>query len=125
MPSDSESFFSLFDDTTSLLEFGIFLTGGAEQTGTTDLIRTAGAMKAGGTPRSNLSGGLGEHEATPVLILGGAAQGEAIFCGLNPSDEVGFTVLVLTGAAADKGGTEYLYWGPTLDREESTRGFCN
>jgi hypothetical protein len=115
------------------VELGIFLTGGAEQTGTTDLIRTAGAMKAGGTPpRSNLSGGLVEHEGTPVRILGGAATGDDIFCGLNPIDELGPMVLILTGAAAGEGGPKILwklalggYWDLRLGREEYIHGFCN
>ena len=44
------SLLSLSGTTLSWLEVGIFLAGGAEQTGTTDLIRTAGAMKRGRTP---------------------------------------------------------------------------
>jgi hypothetical protein len=124
----------LFSDPPSAAELGIFLTGGAEQTGTTDLIRTAGAMKAGGTPpRSNLSGGLVEHEGTPVRILGGAAPGDGMFCGLNPINELGRTVLILTGAPADEGGRKVLwglplggYWGLRLGREEYIHdGFCN
>lgn len=84
------------------LESGI-LDGGAEQTGTTDLIWTAGAMKlARGIPvLVFIVPGLAEYTGTAVLIVTGAANDGTR--GLNasalgPGDWIG-TVLAVTGAA--------------------------
>lgn len=85
--------------------------------GTTDLIRTAGAIKAGGnSPQLNLFNGLVEHGAE-VLILGGAAPCEAIVWGLTSIDAVGCTFLWELAL----GG----YWGLRFGREESIHGFQN
>ncbi|PON69493.1 hypothetical protein TorRG33x02_259190 [Trema orientale] len=91
----------MFGNVPSGLEPGIFLGGGAEHTGTTDLIRTAGAIKLCLTPPSSaLSGeGLTEHKGVPVLILGGAGICAGEFCGLSPIDNVGPTDLIVTGGA--------------------------
>lgn len=107
---------------TVWLVLGMLLAGGAEQTGTTVLIRTAGAMKLGlGLPNSVLSSvGVAKYEGFPALILGGAGNLVGKLCGLDgldPSEEVGLTVLISTGSAAD-GGLRHL-GGLILG------GFCN
>ena len=117
----------MFGNSLLWLELGIFLAGGAEQTGTTDLIRTAGAMKLGRSPPSSILSGMGaaEDEGIPVLILGGAGILFGKFCGLDPSEEVGLTVLIVTGSAANCGlrliGVLTLggFWGLKLGLQES------
>lgn len=79
-PSESPKSFSMCLATLHhCWSLASLLRGGVEQMGTTDLIRTAGAIKAGGnSPQLNLLNGLVEHGAE-VLILGGAAPCETIF----------------------------------------------
>ena len=94
----------MFGNVPSWLEEpGTFLGGGAEHTGTIDLIRTAGAIKLCLTPPSSiLSGkGLAEHEGVPVLIFCGAGTcvGVGKVCGLKLIEDVGPTVLIVTGGA--------------------------
>ncbi|BAT88009.1 hypothetical protein VIGAN_05143900 [Vigna angularis var. angularis] len=85
LSSGFRSSFSLLLDTSSAM----VLLGGAEQTGTTDLILTAGALNrgVGVLIMPNLSGvdvpGL---SGMPVLNL------DAACCGLEPTDEVGHMV---------------------------------
>lgn len=86
-------------------EPGICLCGGAEQTGTTVRIRTAGARKLGWTLLRFIDSvlGLNEHVGTAGLIVGGA--------GIR-IDAGGFMVLIVTVAAVvDEDGLELLYCG--------------
>lgn len=76
------------------------LLGGAEQTGTTDRILTAGAMNrgVGALIMPNLSEvGMPGLRGVPVLNL------DAACCGLEPTDEVGHMVLTMEDDAAAGG----------------------
>ena len=100
------SFFSLFTDPSSCVD----LLGGAEHTGTTDRIRTAGAMNRGGAPAmSNLSDiGMTEFCGPPALIIGGAAKGTCKCCILDPVEELGPIVLIIEEEDAAGGGLKFL-----------------
>lgn len=95
----------MFGNVPSRVELGIFLGGGAEHTGTTDLIRTAGAIKLCLIPPSSIPSGMGlaEHEGLAVLILGGAGNCDDRFWGLKLIEDVGPMVLIVTGGALDNG----------------------
>ncbi|KAF2287921.1 hypothetical protein GH714_003231 [Hevea brasiliensis] len=102
--SGTVSFFSLLGDAPSCPAVDIFLAGGAEQTGTTDLIRTAGAMKRGCTLPKSILGEwvLAEYKGPPVLILGGAGICAVNSCDLE-TEQTGPIFLICTGGAADEG----------------------
>lgn len=106
------SFFSLLGDILAWAEPGICFGGGAEQTGTTVRILTAGARKLGCTiPKFILSvPGLNEHEGTAVLTLGGAGIRLAKFCGKGLAEDTGPgpAALIVAAAEADDGGLKLL-----------------
>lgn len=78
------------------------LLGGAEQTGTTDLILTAGAILNRGVGVLTMPGFCG----TPVLNLGATAIGTSLCCTVEPVNEVGPVVLTVEYEAA--GGLKHL-----------------
>lgn len=115
-------FTSLLGNLPLGMELGICLGGGAEQTGTTVLILTAGARNLGFICLMYMLPVLGrvEYEVTPVLTLGGAGIWLQLvkFCGMGLSEDIGSLVRIITGAAADGGSLGHPkalgldgYWG--------------
>lgn len=96
LSSGFKSSFSLLLDTSA-----IDLPGGAEQTGTTDRIRTGGAVnKEVGDMPSLSEVGMPRLRGTPVLNLEATARGTSGCRGLDPGGEVGAIVLTMEDETA-------------------------